>query len=143
MKAVIQRVQGAKLWAEGIEVSEIGRGLVIYFGVERGDNFSNAAYFAKKIANLRIFEDCDGKMNFSALQYGYEILAVSQFTLCGDCTRGNRPCFTNAELPVLAKDIYNRFCEALAAQGVIVKKGVFGANMKIEQTNDGPVTIIL
>lgn len=143
MKAVIQRVSGAKLSVEGVQVAEIGRGLVIYFGVEEGDIEDNAFWFAKKIANMRIFEDDAGKMNLSALQLGYEALAVSQFTLCGDCSRGNRPDFTGAEHPEAANIIYNIFSEALAKQGLAVKQGVFGADMRIEQINEGPVTVIL
>jgi len=143
MKAVIQRVLSAKLAADGIDIAEIGRGLVVFFGVERGDEPVKADWYAKKIANMRIFEDCTGKMNLSALQLGYEILSVSQFTLCGDCARGNRPDFTAAEAPDAAFLIYDRFSDALAAQGVKVQKGVFGAHMRIEQVNDGPVTIVL
>lgn len=143
MKAVIQRVSGASLKADGIDIAEIGRGLVVFFGVEKGDDPAIADRYAKKIANLRIFEDCSGKMNLSALQLGYEVLSVSQFTLCGDCSRGNRPDFTGAEAPEIAYPIYLRFCDALAAQGVTVKMGVFGADMRIEQSNDGPVTIIM
>jgi D-tyrosyl-tRNA(Tyr) deacylase len=143
MKAVVQRVLGARLEADGIEVARIGRGLVVFFGVGKGDDPAEADWFAKKIVNMRIFEDCAGKMNLSSLQLGYEILSVSQFTLCGDCSHGNRPDFTGAEAPDIAFAIYNRFCEALAAQGIRVQRGVFGAHMKIEQTNDGPVTIIL
>ena len=143
MKAVIQRVSGARLAADGVDIAEIGRGLVVFFGVEKGDDPAKADWYAKKIANLRIFEDCAGKMNLSALQLGYEILSVSQFTLCGDCSRGNRPDFTGAEAPDIAYQIYLRFCNALAAQGIQVKMGVFGADMRIEQINNGPVTIIL
>ncbi|HOK82390.1 MAG: D-tyrosyl-tRNA(Tyr) deacylase [Clostridiales bacterium] len=143
MKAVIQRVKSAKLSVEGIDVSEIGRGLVVFFGVEKDDDIKTADYFAKKIANMRIFEDCSEKMNLSVSDLGYEVLAVSQFTLCGDCSRGNRPDFTGAEKPQTAFEVYNRFCEALEAQGITTKRGVFGAPMRIEQVNDGPVTIIL
>lgn len=143
MKAVIQRVSGARLSADGIQVAEIGRGLVVYFGVERGDDANKVDYMAKKIANMRIFEDCSGKMNISALDLGYEVLSVSQFTLCGDCSRGNRPDFTSAEAPAPAYSIYDKFCTALERQGISTKRGVFGASMKIEQVNDGPVTIIV
>lgn len=143
MKAVIQRVKSAVLSVDGKEISAISEGLCVYFGVIEGDTETNAAYFAKKIANMRIFEDECGKMNFSALDKGFEILLISQFTLAGNCSHGNRPDFTAAEKPDKAKATYEKFGKLLEGYGLSVKYGVFGADMTIMQKNDGPVTIVL
>ena len=143
MKAVIQRVSKAKLSVGGELISEIGRGLVVYFGVGEGDDDKNAGVLAAKIAKMRIFEDDAGKMNLSVLDVGGEILSVSQFTLLADTSRGNRPSFTFAEKPARAKEIYDLFSDELEKNGVKVKRGIFGADMKIEQVNEGPVTIII
>lgn len=143
MKAVIQRVESAKLSVDGTPISNIGAGIVVYFGVDAGDNEEQVAKYAKKIAKMRIFEDENGKMNYSVLDKGYECLAVSQFTLCANCSHGNRPDFTGAEKPERAKLLYEAFGAALSAEGVPVKYGVFGADMRIEQVNAGPVTIVL
>ncbi|MBP5308533.1 MAG: D-tyrosyl-tRNA(Tyr) deacylase [Clostridia bacterium] len=143
MKAVIQRVKHTKLTVNGAIISEIAGGLVVYFGVAVGDTPDKAEYMAKKIVNMRIFEDEAGKMNLSVIDKGLEILSVSQFTLLADTSHGNRPGFTFAEKPEKANETYEFFCERLASYGVTVKRGVFGADMKIEQYNDGPVTIIL
>ena len=143
MKAVVQRVNGVKLSVDGNLVSEIGKGLAVYFGVERGDTEDQLEYFAKKISQMRIFEDDCGKMNFSALDNNYEIMLISQFTLCADCSHGNRPDFTRAEAPDLAKAMYLKLGALLETRGLSVKYGVFGADMLIEQINAGPVTIIL
>lgn len=142
MKAVVQRVTGAKLGCEGKLVSEIKRGLVVYFGVAEGDGYESASYLAKKISNLRVFEDENGKMNLSVKDVSGEVLAVSQFTLLADVSHGNRPSFSSAEKPDKANDVYEFFINALKGENVVVKKGVFGGDMKIEQYNDGPVTII-
>ncbi len=143
MKAVIQRVKSANLWVDGSCVSQIDKGLVVYLGVEVGDGQANADYLAKKIANLRIFEDDNGKMNLSVLDVGGQILLVSQFTLLADTTHGNRPSFVAAENPQLANQTYLNFQKLLAQYGVDVKMGVFGADMTINQCNDGPVTIVM
>lgn len=143
MKAVIQRVSGAMLSVGGETVSEIGKGLVVYLGVGKGDKEDDCAYFAKKIASMRIFEDGEGRMNLSALSEKAEVLLVSQFTLYGDTAHGNRPSFTGAEAPVAAERLYLLTAESLRALGLSVKTGVFGADMKINQINDGPVTILL
>lgn len=143
MKAVIQRVKNTRLSVEGKLISEIPFGLVVFFGVAAGDDISKCDYLAKKIASMRIFEDENGKMNLSVKDVGGEVLSVSQFTLLADASHGNRPSFTGAEAPDRASSVYDYFCEALKNQGVTVKRGVFGADMLIEQTNDGPVTIIL
>lgn len=142
MKFVAQRVSNASLTVDGELVSEIGRGLVVYFGVGVGDNERQAVKCAEKIAHLRIFEDDNGKMNCSVTDVGGEVLFVSQFTLYGDARKGNRPSFTEAERPERADALYRFAAEALAQQGVSVKRGVFGAHMMIDQTNDGPVTIL-
>lgn len=143
MKTVIQRVKSASLSVGERRISEIKKGLVVFFGVESGDTESEADYFAKKIAALRIFEDKNGKMNRSVLDEGGEVLLVSQFTLCGDTSGGNRPSFASAERPERAKELYEYEVKALLNRGVTVKTGVFGANMQIVQHNDGPVTIIM
>ena len=142
MRFVAQRVTHAKLTVNGQPVSEIGRGLVVYFGIRAGDNETQAKKCAEKLANLRIFEDEAGKMNRSVLDIKGEVLLVSQFTLYGDAKKGNRPSFTEAERPERACPLYEAAAEALSALGVPVKTGVFGADMHIEQGNDGPVTII-
>lgn len=142
MKAVVQRVNEATLECEGKLVSKIGKGLVVYYGVAVGDDQKKADFLAKKVANLRIFCDENDKMNLSALDLGLEILCVSQFTLLADVSHGNRPGFTNAEKPELAKPMYDYFCDKLTAEGIMVKKGVFGGDMTISQVNQGPVTII-
>ncbi len=143
MRAVVQRVKSTKLSVDGELISEIPFGLTVFLGVKVGDKEESADYLAKKIAGLRIFEDENGKMNKSVLDVGGEVLMVSQFTLYGDASHGNRPSFTLAERPERANELYEYAVKALQAYGVTVKKGVFGADMKIEQNNDGPVTILL
>ena len=143
MKAVIQRVKNAKLEVEGKLISSINEGLVVFFGVAVGDGLEKAESFAKKIVNMRIFEDENGKFNYSVIDKGFEILAVSQFTLLANCYTGNRPDFLNAERPERANEVYEWFLTCLKKYPVEIKKGVFGADMKISQANDGPVTIIL
>ena len=142
MKALIQRVKNAKLSVDGKTVSEIAKGLVVFYCVDIGDEESRIDYYAKKIANMRIF-DRDGKMDLSVLDVGGEVLLVSQFTLAGRCERGNRPDFILAEKQERANDFYIKLGKALEAFDVKVKYGVFGADMLIEQANDGPVSIIL
>ncbi len=143
MKAVVQRTKQVVLSVDGQEISRISGGLAVYFGVAVGDTLAMAEALAKKIVNMRIFEDENGKMNLSVKDVGGEILCISQFTLLADTSHGNRPGFTEAERPETAKPMYDHFCTLLASYGVPVKKGVFGADMKINQLNDGPVTIIL
>ena len=142
MKFVAQRVSAASLTVDKKPVSEIGRGLVVYFGVAAGDDEAQAEKCAEKLARLRIFEDGEGKMNLSVLDVGGEVLFVSQFTLYGDARKGNRPSFSGAERPERAQALYRYAAQKLAEQGVPVRLGVFGAHMTIEQANDGPVTII-
>lgn len=143
MKAVAQRVQKTCLKVDGELISEIPFGLTVFLGIKVGDGKEQADYLMRKIANLRVFEDENGKMNLSVKDVGGEVLLVSQFTLYGDASHGNRPSFTLAERPEKAEPLYEYAISALQAQGVSVKKGVFGADMKIEQSNDGPVTILL
>ena len=142
MRAVIQRVKRTALFAEGRLVSEIAGGLAVYLGVGTEDTEGQCAAMAKKIAQLRVFEDDDGKMNRSVAEAGGEVLLISQFTLYGDCSRGNRPSFTQAARPERALPLYEEVARLLAERGLTVKKGVFGADMKIEQYNDGPVIIL-
>ena len=143
MRAVVQRVKKTTLRVDGEVISEIPFGLTVFLGVKTGDTEKEAAYIAKKIAGMRIFEDENGKMNLSVKDVGGEVLLVSQFTLYGDATKGNRPSFTLAERPEIAEPLYEYAVKELSAYDVPVKKGVFGADMKIEQNNDGPVTILL
>ena len=143
MKAVIQRVLNADLKVDGKLISAIGKGYVIFLGVGKGDDLANSDYFIKKIPALRIMEDENGKTNLSIKDTGGEILLVSQFTLYADTTGGNRPSFINAELPDKANQLYEYVLGGLRSHGLTVKKGVFGADMKITQTNDGPFTIIM
>ena len=143
MRAVAQRVTGAELKVDGKLISAIGKGLVVFFGVTHGDTEEKADYIAKKIANLRVFEDENGKMNRSVRDENGEVLFVSQFTLYGDASHGNRPSFTEAARGEVAEPLYDYAAAALENLGVPVKKGVFGADMKITQMNDGPVTILL
>ena len=143
MKAVIQRVSQARVVIDTLEHSRIGSGILVLLGVEKGDAAADAAALARKIVDLRIFEDDAGKMNRSVVEAGGEILAVSQFTLAGDCRKGRRPSFDNAAPPDEARPLYERFVEEARALGVNVATGVFQATMEVELTNQGPVTFIL
>ena len=143
MKAVVQRVKRTSLRVEGKLISEIPFGLTVFLGIKVDDTKAQADYLARKIANLRVFEDENGKMNLSVKDVGGEVLLVSQFTLYGDASHGNRPSFSLAERPEKAEPLYEYAVQALSAQGVTVKKGVFGGDMQIAQANDGPVTILL
>lgn len=142
MRAVIQRVKRTALRVNGSLISQIDGGLAVYLGVSPDDTEKNAAAMAKKIVNLRIFEDGQGKMNLSVQDVGGEILLISQFTLYGDCSHGNRPSFIGAARPEQAEPLYRYTAACLRGYNVSVKTGVFGADMKIEQYNDGPVTIL-
>ena len=143
MKAVIQRVTSADVKVDGKCVGECKEGLMVLFGAADGDTEAEAELLARKTANLRIFCDNDDKMNLSVLDIDGEILAISQFTLCADVKKGNRPSFINAMEPVGAERLYKHYCQALRNLGVKkVDEGVFGADMKVTLTNDGPVTII-
>lgn len=141
MRAVIQRVGRTSLRVNEKLISEISSGLAVYLGIAPTDGEKNAEAMAKKILNLRIFEDAQGKMNLSLKDTEGEVLLISQFTLYGDCSRGNRPSFTGAARPEHAAPLYEYTAKCLREYGLCVKLGVFGADMKIEQYNDGPVTI--
>lgn len=143
MKTVIQRVKKASVTIEGKLYSEINQGLLVLFGVEKNDNYEQAVFLADKIVNLRIFDDENGKMNLSLLDVKGEILVVSQFTLAGDCTKGKRPGFDNAEKPDKAIPVYEAFIELLSDKNISVKTGQFGAMMDVELINDGPVTFVV
>lgn len=142
MKAVVQRVRETTLSVEGKLISEIEKGFAVYFGVKKGDTRDKADYLAKKIVGLRVFEDENGKMNLALKDVGGEILLISQFTLLADVSHGNRPGFTDAEDPATANEMYLYMADRLREYGISVKTGVFGADMKIRQFNDGPVTIL-
>jgi D-aminoacyl-tRNA deacylase len=143
MKALVQRVSEAGVAVGDRVVGSIGRGLLVLLGVEHGDGEREAGLLARKVANLRIFEDDAGKMNRSVLETGGGVLAVSQFTLCADVRKGNRPSFIGAAPPELANPLYARFCDEVAAQGAPVARGEFAAHMAVRLVNDGPVTIWL
>lgn len=143
MKVVIQRVKGAKVKVEGRSIAEIERGLLLLVGVGRDDKLEEIERLAKKVINLRIFEDEQGKMNLNIMQINGRILSVPQFTLYADTSRGNRPGFELAAEPEMAKERWERFNEMLREGGVDVRAGVFGAHMDVELINDGPVTILL
>jgi D-aminoacyl-tRNA deacylase len=143
MKAVVQRVSGARVRVGEEVAGEIGAGLCVLLGVARGDDAAAASRLAEKIARLRIFENEEGRFDRSLLDIGGRALVVSQFTLVADTARGNRPSFTEAAPPEEAERLYERFCEALGQLGVGVATGVFGARMAVELVNDGPVTIVL
>jgi D-tyrosyl-tRNA(Tyr) deacylase len=143
MRAVCQRVSRAQVTVEGTTTGEIQRGLVVLLGVARGDTESDADRLAGKVARLRVFEDDDGKFANSLLDVAGAALVVSQFTLLADTSRGNRPSFTDAAPAEEAVPLYERFCAELAAAGISVQRGVFGARMEVELVNDGPVTVVL
>ena len=143
MKAVIQRVTKASETVNGELISEIGKGYLVLLGVMDDDTEADAEITAKKTASLRIFEDEDEKMNLDILNVGGEVLAVSQFTLCADVKKGNRPSFIRSAAPDRANELYELYCSKLLENGVKnVQKGIFGADMKVELLNDGPVTIL-
>lgn len=141
MRALVQRVSEAGVSVGGEEISAIEGGLLVLVGVEQGDGGEQVEFLARKIANLRVFEDDDGKMNLSVVDTGGSVLAVSQFTLCADVSRGNRPGFSYAAPPDVAEPLVAKFAEAVAGHGVAVQTGQFQAHMEVRLINDGPVTI--
>ncbi|MFZ5646257.1 MAG: D-aminoacyl-tRNA deacylase [Bacillota bacterium] len=143
MRAVVQRVSSGAVRVGGETVGQIGRGLVILLGVGRDDGPGDVSYLCGKIANLRIFEDDEGKLNRSLLDVGGSALVVSQFTLYGDCRQGRRPGFSDAAPAQQGKELYETFVSAMGALGVQVATGVFQAHMVVEIFNDGPVTLLL
>jgi D-tyrosyl-tRNA(Tyr) deacylase len=143
MRAVCQRVSEARVTVAGAITGEIGAGLAIFVGIERSDEVGDAGELARKVALLRIFEDDRGKFARSLIETLGSALVVSQFTLVADTRKGNRPSFTRAAPPEQAEPLYEEFCAALAAEGVPVETGMFGARMAVELVNDGPVTIVI
>ena len=143
MRAVCQRVSGARVRVDGAVVGEIGTGLVVLLGIARGDEEALVERVAGKVAHLRVFADDAGRFDRSVLDVGGGVLVVSQFTLLADTAKGNRPSFTGAAPPEEAEPLYERFCAELRALGLEVATGVFGAAMAVELVNDGPVTIVL
>lgn len=143
MRAVVQRVTRAQVMVGDEQVGAIGHGLLVLIGVGVDDTEADSAYLAEKTANLRIFEDEEGKMNLSLLEKGGEALAVSQFTLWGDCRKGRRPGFSGAAPPEKGEALYEAYCQSLRSHGIEVRQGRFRSNMQVELVNDGPVTILL
>lgn len=143
MKALLQRVKYASVTTDNRLVAKIGKGLLIFLGIEKNDTQIQADYLAHKAANLRIFEDNFHKMNLSVKDTNGEILVVSQFTLAGDISRGNRPGFETAAAPEEANKLYLYFSDKLREQEITVKNGIFQADMQVELLNDGPVTFML
>jgi D-aminoacyl-tRNA deacylase len=143
MKVVLQRVSSASVTVDGTVKGSINRGIMILLGVETNDSEKEADWLAEKCAFLRIFEDNDGRMNLSAMDIKGEALVISQFTLCGDCSKGRRPNFLTAAVPEKGEYLYNYFVKMMKSHLSSVETGVFGAMMQVELVNDGPVTISL
>jgi D-tyrosyl-tRNA(Tyr) deacylase len=143
MRAVVQRVSEARVEIDGEVVGEIGNGLLVLLGITHGDTPEQAEWLAEKIVGLRIFEDDEGKMNRDVIEVGGGILVVSQFTLYGDCRKGRRPSFIEAAPPAVAVPLYAAFVDGLRARGVRTATGRFGAMMRVELVNEGPVTLIV
>lgn len=143
MKAVIQRCISASVIADGNPAGSINKGLLVLVGVTEADTSAEAELLANKVSALRIFTDDNDKMNLSVADVGGSILAVSNFTLCADSRKGNRPSFSAAMEPNSANDLYEEFCKRIESNGIPVQKGVFGADMQVSMVGDGPVTIVL
>lgn len=143
MRAVVQRVSSSKVEVDGVIIGEINKGINVLIGISKEDTEEDLKYIKEKIVNLRIFEDENSKMNLSLLDIGGEILVISQFTLYGDCRKGRRPNFMNAEGGEKAEKLYNAFIELLRETSLKVETGKFGADMKVDIQNDGPVTLLL
>ncbi|MFJ7920394.1 D-aminoacyl-tRNA deacylase [Lysinibacillus fusiformis] len=143
MKVVLQRSKTASVTVDGTVTGAIDSGYVLLVGITHEDTQEDVEYLAKKVANLRLWEDADGKMNHSILEHGGAILSVSQFTLYGDAKKGNRPSFTSAARPEVAEPLWEAFNQALREHGLHVETGIFGAMMDVVLINDGPVTILL
>ena len=143
MRAVVQRVKNARVEVNGLIAGEIGKGLLIFLGVEEGDSEKDCDYLANKISNLRIFPDKKDLMNLSLMETGGEALVVSQFTLLGDCRKGRRPSFVRAARPEKARELYEHFIELLREKGLKTATGEFQEMMEVHLVNDGPVTLLL
>jgi D-tyrosyl-tRNA(Tyr) deacylase len=143
MKAVVQRVKSSEVWVDGRLSGKIGKGLLVFVGVGKGDGENDLSYLTSKIPDLRIFEDDSGKFNLSLKEIKGEMLVVSQFTLYGDTKKGRRPSFTEAEEPGIAKELYERFISKVREDGIRVQTGEFQAKMEVHLINDGPVTLLL
>ena len=144
MRAVIQRVRDASVTIDGRRVSAIGPGLLVLLGIEAADDESDVAWLCPKIARMRIFGDAEGKMNLSVAEIGGEVMVVSQITLHASTKKGNRPSFIRAAAPAISEPLYELFCAMMEREyGRPVARGVFGGDMKISLTNDGPVTIVI
>ncbi len=143
LRAVVQRVTSSSVSVESEVVGTIGRGFLVLIGVTLDDTDRDVEYMADKIANMRVFDDEDGKLNLSIMDVGGEVLAVSQFTLYGDCRSGRRPSFTQAAPAKHGMELYIKFVDALKKRNIKVEQGIFGADMKVSLVNDGPVTMLL
>ncbi|HUR31824.1 MAG TPA: D-aminoacyl-tRNA deacylase [Saprospiraceae bacterium] len=143
MRAIIQRVSSASVVSDGTLTGQIGKGFLVLLGIEHEDAKQDAVWLADKIRQMRIFGDAEGKMNLAISEVGGEILLVSQFTLFASTKKGNRPSFIKAAKPDHAIPLYEFFRDYVASQNIVIKEGVFGADMKVNLLNDGPVTIVL
>ena len=143
MRIVLQRVSQANVTVDGKTVGEIGLGFLLLVGVTQSDTEEEAAYLARKVSTIRLFEDENGKVNLGLAEVSGAVLAVSQFTLYGDARKGRRPSFVHAARPEEADVLYQHFCNMLSAEGIPVEQGIFQASMKVSLINDGPVTLIL
>lgn len=143
MRAVIQRVKHASVDVDGIRTGSISKGVVTFLGIHRHDGVKEIGWMVEKIINLRIFPDPDGKMNISLADINAEMLIVSQFTLYGDCRKGRRPGYSEAAVPDLAEQMYNRFVDEVRKKGIHAATGRFQAMMDVTLVNDGPVTLLL
>ncbi|AMM41565.1 D-tyrosyl-tRNA(Tyr) deacylase [Candidatus Desulfofervidus auxilii] len=143
MRILVQRVKEAKVLVNGQIIGQIGKGILVFLGIARGDNITQAEWLVKKVCSLRIFADKNSEFNLSLKEIGGEILVVSQFTLYGDCRKGRRPSFDQAAPPPEALLLYESFIKLIKQQGIKVATGKFGALMQVHLINDGPVTLIL
>lgn len=143
MRAVVQRVSGCRVTVNGRQISRIAAGLLALLGIEQGDTEQDIGYMVRKISALRVFDDTEGKLNLSLGEVGGELMLVSQFTLLGDARKGNRPGFSRAMTGEEARHLYERALQAFRSEGMPVAGGAYGEHMRLELTNDGPVTVIL